>query len=285
MKVHSVISDHYVADDDGNLVKANASQTRIGTRDIFLPLDKKDGTNDKIHLDQPSPGILIYRFSEGLNYLNATGQLEQMVRDVRQKTRKTNPSGLGRPGDYSWDDVVEMWDAKEELAADNRPVLKAVVLDFSGVESVDVTAVQGLIDVRNQLDRYAQPNRVQWHFACVKSAWTKRALVAAGFGYAASDEVAFTRWKSIFSIAEQRGVTRAAEMDEAERRRRENETDGGTTEAEPDRRDMQPSSGRALNAPFFHPDLTSALQAAIRHSEALRVEEIQHDGVIESGFT
>lgn len=63
-----------------------------------------------------------------------------------------------------------------------RPSLKAVVLDFSTVGNVDLTAIQVLIDARTQLDRFSQPNSVQWHFANVSSRWTKRALVAAGFG-------------------------------------------------------------------------------------------------------
>jgi sodium-independent sulfate anion transporter 11 len=47
---------------------------------------------------------------------------------------------------------------------------------------VDLTSVQVLTDVRTQLDRFATPDIVQWHFANVSNRWTKRALAAAGFG-------------------------------------------------------------------------------------------------------
>lgn len=67
-----------------------------------------------------------------------------------------------------------------ELAA--RPTLRAVILDFTAVNFLDVTAAQALIDLRSQFDRYADPDRVEWHFAGVANRWTKRALVASGFG-------------------------------------------------------------------------------------------------------
>ncbi len=83
--------------------------------------------------------------------------------------------------------------------------------------------MQHLIDVRNQLDRYAAPDVVEWHFACISNRWTKRALAAAGFGYPTprrcSDDASFRRWKPIFSVAELGGADSAAEVAEAEANR------------------------------------------------------------------
>jgi sodium-independent sulfate anion transporter 11 len=103
------------------------------------------------------------------------------------------------------------------------PTLKAVILDFSSVNNVDVTSIQILIDVRNQLDRWAAPDPVDWHFACITNRWTKRALIAAGFGYPSpvSDNIA--RWKPIFNITEIGGsqsAAAAAEQRENKRRKR-----------------------------------------------------------------
>lgn len=70
---------------------------------------------------------------------------------------------------------------------------------------MDVTSVQNLIDVRNQLDRYASPEVVEWHFACINNRWTKRALVSAGFGYPTPqlrEDGHFQRWKPVYSVAE-----------------------------------------------------------------------------------
>lgn len=76
-----------------------------------------------------------------------------------------------------------------------------------------------MIDVRNQLDRYASPEKVDWHFASINNRWTKRALASAGFGYPTpaplNGEDKIQRWKSIFSVAEIGGTDSAAATEEA----------------------------------------------------------------------
>ena len=57
------------------------------------------------------------------------------------------------------------------------------LVPFDGFGLTDQRQFQHLIDVRNQLDRYAAPNKVDWHLACINNRWTKRALASAGFGY------------------------------------------------------------------------------------------------------
>jgi sodium-independent sulfate anion transporter 11 len=143
-------------------------------------------------------------------------------------------------------------------------------LDFSSVNNVDLTSIQNLIDVRNQLDRHATPDVVEWHFASVNNRWTKRALAAAGFGYpAVQTGEQFTRWKPIFNVAEIGGSSSAAQAAENEERRRQSHV--GDIEHSP-----TPSGGKTssrvavvhgINLPLFHIDLTSALQAAISHVE------------------
>ena len=80
------------------------------------------------------------------------------------------------------------------------------------MNNVDITSVQHLIDVRNQLDRYAAPEKVDWHLACINNRWTKRALASAGFGYPVPDggSHAFQRWKPVFSVADIGGTDSAA---------------------------------------------------------------------------
>ena len=172
----------------------------MATRNIFLPIDHADGSNPSIGLDAPYPGIFIYRFSEGYNYPNANHYLDYMISVIFSKTRRTNVHAYGKIGVRFWNLVI----FRDELANilcqdrpwndpgprrgqqidvdDTRPTLKAIILDFSSVNNVDITSVQHLIDVRNQLDHYAAPDVVDWHFACVHNRWTKRALAAAGFG-------------------------------------------------------------------------------------------------------
>lgn len=70
---------------------------------------------------------------------------------------------------------------QEEIDSDKRPVLRAVILDFSAVASIDTTGVQCLVDTRRQLCKYAD-REVEFHFANIISPWVRRSLLAGGFG-------------------------------------------------------------------------------------------------------
>lgn len=189
---------------------------------------------------------------------------------------------------------------KEEDPTDHRPTLKAIILDFSSVNNVDLTAMQNMIDVRNQLDRYAAPDTVDWHFCNINNRWTKRALAAAGFGYYTPEpegEEAPSRWKPIFSVAEIGGShSVAAELEAAERRRAAKqsarnqghadddiaERPASSSGSEEDSLDKQLSRAKAygtrdgkpsriavvqgLNRPLFHVDITAALNSAIANA-------------------
>ncbi|KAL1954991.1 hypothetical protein VTO42DRAFT_398 [Malbranchea cinnamomea] len=213
VRVHSVIGDH-ILDGDGKYGAFGDSNTEAGRssafRNIFLPINHNDGSNPDIKVEHPYPGIFIYRFSEGFNYPNANHYLDYLVDTIYKHTRRTNPDSYPRLGDRPWNDPGPRRGQKEEDRS-HLPTLKAIILDFSSVNNVDVTSVQNLIDVRNQLDRYAAPQPVQWHFAHINNRWTKRALASAGFGYpTAPMDATWTRWKPIFSVAEQGGSGLAA---------------------------------------------------------------------------
>jgi len=288
-------------------------------RSIFLPITHADGSNPQLELDSPYPGIFIYRFSEGFNYPNASMSLEWMAQYIFSRTRSTTLAHLDRPEDRPWNDpgpsrrkLKAAATAGVEVGAlsvdPNLPTLKAIILDFSTVNHVDITSVQQLIDVRNQLDRYAAPERVDWHIACINNRWTKRALVSAGFGYPTPDSGGLhRRWRSIFSVAEIGGSQSAAAMAEKEVNEKEfgaafDETKCRPSARSPDaegltgklgsgsvdstalglraqfgaathRRAPSPRGGRTvavhgLNRPLFHVDLTGALQSAIANVDA-----------------
>lgn len=94
----------------------------------------------------------------------------------------TNPSQ-----DRPWNDPGPRR-GKQSDQPDTRPILRAIVLDFSSVNFVDATSIQALVDSRNQLARHANPEVVEWHFANITDRWTKRALVANGFGFVGPEE-------------------------------------------------------------------------------------------------
>ena len=175
--------------------------------------------------------------------------------------------------------------------------------------------MQHLIDVRNQLDKYAAPSTVDWHLACINNRWTKRALASAGFGYLtpSNSEAGFERWKPIFSVAEIGGSTSAAEV--AQRRDNEEELRRQQTrDAEQARfskpalegediahNGADPSNGNfnkdlvsskayakgsskvavvhGLDKPLFHIDLSNALESAIANVEARAAIEAKNEGL------
>lgn len=160
--------------------------------------------------------------------------------------------------------------------------------------------MQNMIDVRNQLDRYAAPDTVDWHFCNINNRWTKRALAAAGFGYYTPDtegSVA-SRWKPIFSVAEIGGSNSVAAQLEANERRRAlkeaarrngqpdddiEERQNSLSVSEEDSLDKQLSQTKAygttstkppriavvqgLNRPLFHTDITAALNSALANAQ------------------
>ncbi|THX11519.1 sulfate permease [Aureobasidium pullulans] len=302
VQVHSVIGDHLLEDKDKH---SNGYGHEKADRSIFLPLEHNDGSNPMIDAKSPYPGIFIYRFSEGYNYPNANHYLDYMVQSIFQQTRRTNPNAYGRPGDRPWNDPGPRRGKTADVDYD-KPTLKAVILDFSSVNNVDVTSVQHLIDVRNQLDRYSSPEKVQWHFAHINNRWTRRALASAGFGYPTEDAEEFKRWKPIFSVAELGGTSSAAAdaeyaMNHAEHKKHRDleigrsqsrEITGENSETSSDiNQTIQNSKAygaqtsqkkivvHGLNRPFFHIDLTSALQSAIAniHDPSATADVVQDD--------
>ncbi|KIV97535.1 hypothetical protein PV10_01274 [Exophiala mesophila] len=295
VKIHSVLGDHLEEDkfhDQGR------SSDDSEERNIFLPLDHNDGSNPSIDVQSPYPGIFIYRFSEGFNYPNANHYTDHLVKYIFANTRRTNPDSWPRPGDRPWNNPGPRRGHREETN-DHLPTLKAVILDFSAVNNVDVTSVQNLIDVRNQLDRYATPDAVQWHFASINNRWTKRALASGGFGYPSLPTSEYHRWRSIFSITEIGGeINSAATAAERETNRRlsaardeesarevKKQVAGGDDSISGSGSDLNKEITRSkaylrsdskklaivqgINRPLFHIDLTSALQSAIANTQQI----------------
>ncbi|KAL2218755.1 sulfate transporter family-domain-containing protein [Thermoascus aurantiacus ATCC 26904] len=310
VKIHSVVGDHLL-DSDGKYgspsraIPPLSDDTDTAYRNVFLPINHHDGSNPEIEVEQPYPGIFIYRFSEGFNYPNANHYTDYLVQTIFKQTRRTNLQSYPKPGDRPWNDPGPRKGEEEDRS--HLPILRAIILDFSSVNNVDVTSIQNLIDVRNQLDQYAAPEPVQWHFAHINNRWTKRALASAGFGYPTPvSRNGFRRWKPIFSVAEIGGSesaalaeTRNREREARQARLKADDLESGhghvqTTEREGSgieggsesnnsaddlQRELSDSKvyhkGRrvalvhGINRPLFHIDLTSALQSAIANIQEI----------------
>lgn len=255
-------------------------------RNIFLPIDYKDGTNPSISIISPYPGVFIYRFSEGLVYSNAAHYTDFLVAKIQKWTKPglvvRQLDVTNEAGDRPWNDLG-LKKSKQRATGrwtdtDDKPTLKAIILDFSSVNNVDITSVQNLIDVRNQLDRYANPEKVEWHFAAIRSRWTKRALVAGGFGIATSDNHGSNqRWQPVFSVAEIGEVdTTFIAQELIGEQREEGGLDAvGYGEAQADSyeegvgllRGVRVVPVSSVSRPFFHPDIEGALRSAIHNIE------------------
>ena len=316
VKIHSVIGDHLLEDKfpsygtEGVQRPAAPSKDDLSSRNVFLPINHHDGSNPNIDVESPYPGIFIFRFSEGFNYPNASHYTDQLVETIFKETRLTDPGKYPRPGDRPWNDPGPRREGSDPDQS-HLPTLKAIILDFSSVNNVDVTSIQNLIDVRNQLDRYAAPQPVQWHLACINNRWSKRALASAGFGYPTGPSEVFRRWKPIFNVAEIGGLASAAAAAEREEQRRSMQSrkadtadvekdgvgqasrvvrDQHTSESRSSQSDLQQNLAankaygtetvttriavvHGLNLPYFHVDLTSALQSAISYVEGHQVKK------------
>lgn len=153
----------------------------------------------------------------------------------------------------------------------SRPLLRAIVLDFSAVNYIDVTSAQALVDLRDQFDRYASPNKVEWHFAGIGNRWTKRALVASGFGYGAP---ATEEGSDGSDISKPEPLVAVAQVDSRVDTRDNSETESGSGKgispvvttvavgADSRKGSFVPVSG--LNRPYFHVNLATAVESAVR---------------------
>jgi sodium-independent sulfate anion transporter 11 len=65
---------------------------------VYLPLDRRDGSNPLVDLERPFPGIFVYRFSEGFNYANAASHLERMCNAIYEQTRPTTSKKFEKKG-------------------------------------------------------------------------------------------------------------------------------------------------------------------------------------------
>jgi sodium-independent sulfate anion transporter 11 len=168
---------------------------------------------------------------------------------------------------------------------------------------LDITAIQSLVDIRNTLDRYVAPSVVEWHFAGLHNRWTRQALAVVGFGRPSLSlgEEGPGRWCPAYTVASSlAGATEAdrriagarrkevEERDEESRRGDEgmaiardgvehvtvnretyhepkNECESSGKEDASKMSGLEPVYG--IDRPFFHIDLTDAVDTAVRDAK------------------
>ncbi|KAF2866440.1 sulfate permease 2 [Massariosphaeria phaeospora] len=260
-------------------------------RDVYVALQGKTSQNPKTKVEPPYPGVFIYRFSENFNYLNQALHMDHLLSHVLEHTRRTKTDDGIAVKDRLWSDTPPPAKLSAETAC--LPVLRAIILDFSAVNSIDIQTIQGLIDLRNGLDKYATPAIVEWHFAGVHNRWTRRALAISGFGYPATDNAdAIGNWCPAYTVS--RSLAGATAADERQREQLTGEVQANDEErrAGPEGATVLKGQGRRISKevdrteiavresvqeklepifgvdrPFFHVDLVDAVDTAVRDAK------------------
>ncbi|GAA6010475.1 hypothetical protein JCM11491_006956 [Sporobolomyces phaffii] len=168
------------------------TQQEVPFRDVFVPLVPNGTTitNPLIKVEPPPPGVIVFRFEESFLYPNAAFYADVVLEYAKDNTR--SGQNLDDSTDRPWNDPgPHPWLMRrradkaspddEQFHKDDRPILRAVVFDFSSVSHVDSTSLQNLVDLKRSLERWAG-DTVQFHFASILSPYIKRALLAGGFG-------------------------------------------------------------------------------------------------------
>ncbi|KAJ7285618.1 sulfate transporter family-domain-containing protein [Mycena rebaudengoi] len=247
------------------------------SREVFLPLTKDGVNNPHIKIEPPSPGVIVYRFEESALFPNASRLNAEIVAHVKKNMRRGRDMSNVPLSERPWNDPgpSRLGASADQAANEKLPVLHAIVIDLSGISHIDITAVQALIDTRNEVERWAD-HAVEFHFATILSPWIRRALIAGGFGTGVSSSQVPREIAQVVPYRDELSENRAAELhqrtaipevdleagDGDDKRR----SRAGSDASEP----SIPGYGHIIstNTPFFHLDLAAAVNAAESGSAA-----------------
>jgi len=249
-----------------NIPSSNTATSSSRTYEAFLPLDRRDASNPSLHVQSPHPGVFIYRFSEAYSYINQALYMDSIRSYILSQTRRTTVDDTIDPRDRLWNDPGPA--PTDEERQDTKPLLRAVVLDCSAMNNIDITAVQGLVDLKAALDRYAAPEKVEFHFAGVHNRWTRRALAVAGFGFPRYTEA--SEWSPMYSVV--KGDEHADRPESGSQTRRHARISSITSEEDEVKEDVKAKGKKTddvmnvfgVDRPLFHVDLIDAVDCAVR---------------------
>ncbi|KAJ7273488.1 sulfate permease [Mycena haematopus] len=244
-------------------VRGNRADSKE-SRDVFVPLTKNGITNPHIQIDPPSPGVIIYRHEESAIFPNASQLNAELVGYVKKHMRRGKDMSNIPASERPWNDPGPSRHGADadQIVNDKLPDLHAIVIDLSAISHVDVTAVQALIDTRNEVERWAD-HPVEFHFATLLSPWIRRALIAGGFGTGVPSSRAPREIAKVVPYRELQDST-PAELHQLER---DSDVEAGDKSSKVlESPDLSSLEGYApvieTDTPFFHLDLAAAVRAA-----------------------
>ncbi|KAG0175391.1 hypothetical protein DFQ28_000933 [Apophysomyces sp. BC1034] len=119
-------------------------------------------------------GIVCFQPQENIVFQNTTFLFDKLADEIKSVTRRGKPLAE-KMGDRPWNETTSGQKGKE------KPLLRAVILDLSGVHHMDYTGMEGLMDAAVMTERYSGCN-VSWYIATGDSISVRQSLLFAGFG-------------------------------------------------------------------------------------------------------
>ncbi|SCV04393.1 LAMI_0H15764g1_1 [Lachancea mirantina] len=174
----------------------NGSSVVFHTKWVPLKHKYSRELNPEIDVLPPPPGVIVYRPSESFTYVNCSRQYDAIFSEVEKQTKRGKIYVHGSAALRPWNDpgvwtpprLVQKYILKKDyrerlsdIAADPRPTLRIIAMDWSQVTQIDSTGIQTLVDLRKAVNKYAD-RQVEFHFSGIISPWIKRALIKFGFG-------------------------------------------------------------------------------------------------------
>jgi sodium-independent sulfate anion transporter 11 len=145
----------------------------LGNRIMYYPMSHP---SLKQNLTEVAPGIIAFRPEENLIFQNAAFVFDKLTDEIKRTTRRGQPLPEAF-GNRAWNEAMGV--TEDDHA--NLPLLRAVVLDLSGVHQMDSTGFDALIETARQAERYSGQT-CRWHLVCAEADTVRRGLLVSGFG-------------------------------------------------------------------------------------------------------
>ncbi|KAF7728320.1 hypothetical protein EC973_006261 [Apophysomyces ossiformis] len=160
-------------DDFGEQEKRGSFNSDIDNIDraLFLPLDHPTLGQCVRPIGH---GIVCFQPQENVVFQNASFLFDKLMDEIKSVTRRGKPLAE-KMGDRPWNDTAAVEKTRE------KPLLRAVVLDLSGVHQMDYTGMEGLMDVAIMAERYSG-SCCSWYIVTGNSIGVRKSLLFAGFG-------------------------------------------------------------------------------------------------------
>ncbi|KAG2225150.1 hypothetical protein INT45_009479 [Circinella minor] len=121
-----------------------------------------------------APGIVAFQPRENMLFENSVYYTEKLMDEIRSTTRRGKPLAE-KMGDRPWNDTGDMGKGRD------KPILRAIIMDLSGVHQMDYSATEDLKAAVKQADRYSGRS-IPWYFVLNDSMAVRKGLLYGGFG-------------------------------------------------------------------------------------------------------